>query len=147
MYNLCHIYLYENIYGNNLDKSIELSIRSMNRGFEGSFILFIISLIKKYKNINLTNIQEETAKYSDLNQMNVKIKEIYRAIIFYQFNNSNNFNLFYQSVKHFDFIYDYDFSFDIAFYFFHNEIYTADNAKPIPNVNSEFYNGFNLPLD
>ena len=49
MYNLAHMYLYGELINENIDQSIDLLIKSSDKGFMTSFILLCLAIIKTNK--------------------------------------------------------------------------------------------------
>ena len=58
MYNLSHIYIYENPTKSNIDKAIELLIKS-SHNFKPSRALLSISFILKYQKVNIQQFENE----------------------------------------------------------------------------------------
>ncbi|KAK8834470.1 cAMP-dependent protein kinase catalytic subunit [Tritrichomonas musculus] len=78
MYNLAHMYLYGKKANIDLDKSIELLIKSSKRGFYQSTILLVLALIKKIsiQKITKEKIKEEMKKYINTNEINELLEEV-----------------------------------------------------------------------
>ena len=55
MYNLVHLYFYEDLNNDNIEKSIELLIKSICLGFDQSRILLSLILVKK--NMEMMSMQ------------------------------------------------------------------------------------------
>ena len=68
LYNLSSIYIYDKRVNQNIDKSIEMLIKSFNQGFQPSLYLLSIALIKKainFSSFNYDQINKEVDKYKD----------------------------------------------------------------------------------
>ena len=135
MYNLSHLYIY--MYENKLDKSIELLIKTLGKGFSLSLNLLCISLIKKIGfNIDIEKIQKEITKFS--NESKKISKLIYQEIQDFNLKNKSIFEIYYNSFKTCDFIYDYKRNYISTNYLEVNKEHQELATKK--NINSDFKN-------
>ena len=143
MYNLAHLYIYEEEVTSNINKIIDLLIKSSIQ-FNHSLILLCLVLIKKF-DFNIEMINKEIEKRND-KATNLTTK-IYRMIY--------NLNLFERSVFH-NFYENYstkDFFYNIHLNAIQSiELQNINPNKVTPiypnakNISSEFYNGFGYDL-
>lgn len=78
MYNLAHLYFYEDSNKDSIDKSIELLIHSNEKGFLQSKELLCLTLLKKY-NFHLDAIKAEIESLSQGNkELSLEICKIIR---------------------------------------------------------------------
>lgn len=139
MYNLAHIFLYDEQY-QNIDKSIELLCKSSKQFFH-SLILLGIALVKKYGNDSEAiqfKIKELIGKSNDLST------KIFYIIKYLELFNYLFFECLYELYKKMDFLYDL---------FFQPVLSSEINKKKIieknpnlKNISDEFYNGFGYDL-
>ncbi|KAK8843898.1 hypothetical protein M9Y10_024980 [Tritrichomonas musculus] len=150
MYNLGHIYFYGEKVDKNLDKSIELLIKSSTRNFEPSKILLILVLINKLrvKNITKETIKKEITKYT--NESDQLTKEIYNIYLYNNMNIETIYNYLYELYKKIDFTYDIDYHPIESTYFFEKRERELEQKskknKNIQQINKHFYEGFGSDL-
>ncbi|KAK8880692.1 hypothetical protein M9Y10_003377 [Tritrichomonas musculus] len=98
MYNLAHIYMYDKTIKQDLNKSIELLIRSMN-DFRHSLILLCLALLKKY-DLSIERIKQELKQRTDINRSSMEIlfKIIYKYMSY--------FDVYYESYRYKDYLYN-----------------------------------------
>ena len=100
MYNLAHIYIYNESIEHDINKSINLLIKSSNK-FIHSLILLCIILKKKYGDIS--DIMREIKKLTDDNDLISNVREmILTDNSFY----GENLNDSYESYRSKDFLYN-----------------------------------------
>ncbi|KAK8839738.1 Receptor-interacting serine/threonine-protein kinase 1 [Tritrichomonas musculus] len=148
MYNLSNIYIYDDRVNQNIDKSIELLIRSFNQGFQPSLYLLIIALIKKVNDFNYFNyfkIIEEIDKYKDTTE-NLKTK-IRQTIFCYNLCDANTFEEKYNITRKIEFLYD------ITLHpIKSNELKIRNKNDPPPGIklplpiSSQFCEGFGIKI-
>ena len=131
MYNLAHIYIYEECDNESFDKSIELLKESSSKGFSYSTELLYIALFHKYGN-NINEIGKEIIKYIDYENETRYL----------------NINEYYSSENKYLYYKDIDFLYDIGM----NEIITKDIYREKikqttgKKITTEFYEGFGINL-
>ena len=82
-FNLLNIYIYDERSNKNITKSVDMLIKSYNRGFKPSLVLLCIALIKKvgsFNPFNYSKINNEIDKYKDTTST---LKKRIEVIIFY----------------------------------------------------------------
>ncbi|KAK8899133.1 hypothetical protein M9Y10_001434 [Tritrichomonas musculus] len=107
MYNLSNIYIYDERVNQNIDKSIEMLIKSSNQGFQPSLVLLSIVLIKKvisFNSFNYSKISEEIDKYKEATD--ILKSRIGQTIIFYKLNNANILEEMYNNFRELEYLYD-----------------------------------------
>ena len=107
MYNLGHIYFYGEKVIANLEKSIDLLIRSSLRDFHPSTALLSLVLIKKItgKKLNREKIQEEIGKNGQ--KTGNLASEVIDIILMNDLDNEIIYNYFYEQYKTIDFTYNF----------------------------------------
>ena len=131
MYNLAHLYLYEDPVENSIDKSIKLLSNSYMKGFLPSQILLCLALIKKYGNDSAKLLDDENNIPSDIIQ---KIK-IYRL----------DFDRKYESYRKIDFLYGCNQYFPSFTFKINNERNQKEKENHrIADTFDLFYEGFDL---
>ena len=131
MYNLAHLYLYEDPVENSIDKSIKLLSNSYMKGFLPSQILLCLALIKKYGNDSAKLLDDENNIPSDIIQ---KIK-IYRL----------DFDRKYESYRKIDFLYGCNQYFPSFTFKINNERNQKEKENHrIADISDLFYEGFDL---
>ena len=136
MYNLAHIYMYEDSIKNDINKSIELLIKSSDY-FSHSLNLLILILIKQF-GFNIDVIKKEIDKLiigNDNLSFNI-ILNIYRFMDF----DKSIFEEVYESYKTIYFLYNIKLK---------HVFLTDDNEtqyQTAKNVSSFFYEGFGLNI-
>ena len=130
LYNLAHIYIYEESNNQRIDEAIEYLIKSSLQKFSPANDLLCIALIKKY-GFNLTKIQKELQKLK-----NFKNDKFVKMILQKDFYEKQ-----YQYYKSIDFLYDFKLeaiqSKDL------NEQYKIQQLlKKRKDITLDFYEGF-----
>ncbi|KAK8892389.1 hypothetical protein M9Y10_029615 [Tritrichomonas musculus] len=148
MYNLSNIYIYDDRVNQNIDKSIELLIKSFNQGFQPSIFLLSVALIKKVNDFNYFNydkISEEIDKYKDTTEkLKMKIQQIIFYFILYD---ANTFEKIYDFTRKIEFLYDITLRPIES-----NEIRIRNKNDPPPGIklpppiSSQFYEGFGIEI-
>ena len=146
MYNLSHIYIYEEM-SDKLDESIELLIKS-SLNFEPSIGLLFISLIQKYKTINIEQIEKEVKKHKNFteNDINKIVNDIFS---YFEYNNidSDLYKNLYQSYQNIDYTYFiYYEAIPTNIFMNQKQKYNEDNIDPKFNINDDFYDGFGINI-
>ncbi|KAK8883485.1 hypothetical protein M9Y10_042577 [Tritrichomonas musculus] len=135
MYNLAHLYFYEN----KENDAIDLLIQSCKLGFHPSKYLLILSLIKKFQNridVFMKELEELIDKSSKL------FSDIYQLFINHHFDDILSYNVFYQYFKKIDYLYDH-----LGLVIMSTELKEREQEKPkYKNINSEFYIGFEIDI-
>ncbi|KAK8839704.1 hypothetical protein M9Y10_031408 [Tritrichomonas musculus] len=140
MYNLAHIYIYSDFIEHDIDKSINLLIRSSNK-FHHSLILLSIILMKKYGNIS--NTIHEIKKLTD----DIVIQsKVYITIMNINSGNGEILNYLYEFYRSRDFLYDIFYN-PILSSNLQNKIYHENVERPYAkNISDLFYQGFGCDL-
>ena len=138
MYNLAHLYMYEINDQKNIDKSIELLIKSSN--FNPSKNLLCIALIKKY-GFNIEYIKKELLKQTDKNIELTLI--IYNMIQDMKLIDKIVFDITYNFYKKVDFIYNF-IKIPIPSFFLNYQ--NQSLKKKQINITPDFYNGFGIDI-
>ena len=102
MYNLAHLYLYEEPIKESINQSIDLLIRSLKEGFFSSFYLLGIALIKKYGNDIESITQKLDEQTNDFDRYKILILETIGIYISCQ----SLYESRYQEYKNIDFLYN-----------------------------------------
>lgn len=145
MYNLAHIYFYNNIFENCIDESISLLIKSADDVNESCFLL-CLALIKKLNLISINNITNEIDKY-EKNNFELSLK-LFRLI---KDNNLENYIIYQQFIEKYsniDLLYDFHKYYVSSEAFFTQKEILIKNKKvdELQKVNSSFYDGFGLNI-
>ncbi|KAK8850178.1 hypothetical protein M9Y10_018301 [Tritrichomonas musculus] len=139
MYNLAHIYMYDSTIKQDLNKSIDLLIRSMNV-FKHSFILLSLALLLKY-DFNVETIKEELKQRTDITRSSME--KLFKLIALSKL----SFNKLYESYQNKDFLYN-----AIFIPIESSEVEHANEKDVTPkypkakDLSSEFYKGFEEDL-
>ena len=150
MYNLGHIYLFGEKANFDLDKSIELLIRSSNSGFKHSKILLCLALIKKITGPKITKetIEEEINKSHE--KTDKLTQEILDIIQLYQLKNDLYYEFFYWEYKNVDFTYGINRTPIMTSDFFSEREKKIkekeEKNKNLREINHNFYEGFGYDL-
>ncbi|KAK8881199.1 hypothetical protein M9Y10_003931 [Tritrichomonas musculus] len=140
MYNLAHLYFYEDPIKDSIDKSIELLINSIKSGFQQSEELLCIALIKKHNfdvDIIITEIDDIIQESEELSF------DICEMIINSELLEQNYFESRYEYNRNIDFLYDIDLEPCISKIIYDSEIITNSTPNPkIFNISKLFYEGF-----
>lgn len=139
MYNLAHIFLYEDQSSEKLEKAIDLLIKSSNQGFIPSIELLCVALYKKYRNDIEKGIHELKNRINEKNIIFSRITKIIYKL------NSNIFDEKYEEYKHLDFTFDLDKSVILSKYYYDEKL-IKERRKQIKNISSEFYDGFGVEI-
>ncbi|KAK8888425.1 hypothetical protein M9Y10_039495 [Tritrichomonas musculus] len=145
MYNLAHLYFYEDPIKDSIDKSIELLMRSLENGFQPSKKLLCIALIKKC-NFDLYAIKEEIERISHGNKE--LSFEIYTAILNSKLLDSECFVINYEYYRDIDFLYQNNLKPFLSIIIeYDSEMISNSVSKPkIPNISKLFYEGFGFEI-
>ena len=139
MFNLAHIYLYEESVKFDLDKAIGLLIKATLLENAFAFNLLKLALIKKYKNISKLVIENEL-KNNGVKKIDKMVNQIYNDIIKRNLTNPNFFIFLYGIDKDINLVYDLNFHYkqiDIKI-----EKKSRITSKSSNEINSDFYAGF-----
>ncbi|KAK8846996.1 hypothetical protein M9Y10_019570 [Tritrichomonas musculus] len=98
MYNLARIYMYDSTIKQDLNKSIDLLIRSMNK-FKHSSILLSLALLLKF-DFNIETIQHELKQRTDITRSSMEI--LFRIITL----SKSVFDVQYESYRYKDYLYN-----------------------------------------
>ena len=143
MYNLAHIYLYEEFGKERIDNSIELLIESSNLGFQPSKYLLCIALIKKY-GTDLRTLKEELSKFANIPiHLLVNILEIFNYLNLY---NKASFEELYECYRVNDYIYNYNYEVIRYKDFIQVKEETQLRDPHLHGINALFYEGFGLEI-
>ncbi|KAK8843622.1 hypothetical protein M9Y10_024682 [Tritrichomonas musculus] len=140
MFNLSSIFMYDERINNDLNRSIDLLIKSSNLNFEPSCILLCLAIIKKC-GFYRRNIQKEITKHEDMNQ---KLQEKILGIIKNRdLCSEKNFNKAFEYFRYVNYLYNFK-----RGYIFSTDI--LDKKKLViphpPNISSMFYEGFGIDI-
>ena len=103
MYNLAHILIYDETIKRDINKSIELLIKSSNK-FQYSFNLLCIALIKQF-GFNIEIIKQEILKIKNVTED--ILAEINHHIASISLIGELNFEILYESYRNKDFVYNF----------------------------------------
>ncbi|KAK8899318.1 hypothetical protein M9Y10_001631 [Tritrichomonas musculus] len=144
MYNLAHIYMYDETIKQDINKSIELLIKSSHE-FGHSLILLCIAFVH-YFGFNFEKVEHETVKYLGLN--NNLLSSISKKMVELKLNDKKTFYYLHESYRKKDFLYNiqkkYILTSDILRKNFEE---TTPKYYYIRDISSEFYDGFGIALD
>ena len=139
MYNLAHIYMYDSTIKQDLNKSIDLLIRSMNK-FEHSFILLCLALLLKF-DFNIETIKQELKHRTDIT--GISIERIIKGIALSKL----IFNELYESYQYKDYLYNIELeSIESSELEHANEKGAPPKYSSVKELSSEFYKGFGEDL-
>ena len=139
IYNLAHIYIYDETIKKDLNKSIDLLIKSINK-FKHSYILLCLALLKRFDS-NIETINQELKKRTDITKS--AMRRILKKIALLKL----NFDAQYESYRNKDYLYNFKLK--------PVESSKIENIKEkvvppkYPNakdLSSEFYKGFGEDL-
>ena len=139
MYNLAHLYIFEEYSEETFNKSIQLLIKSLDKGFSPAKQFLLLILIKKY-GTNFSDINKKLSSF--MNNPHILVNSFKKAVEDQLLYCKQTFEEVYQKEKSIYYIYNQ--SLDI--------IRTDDlekernnkeikNDKKQNNINSDFYNG------
>ncbi|KAK8883628.1 hypothetical protein M9Y10_042723 [Tritrichomonas musculus] len=143
MYNLAHIHIYDEKTKGDIDKAIDLLIRSSSK-FYYSTILLSLVLVKKFC-FNINTINCEIGKIDGITD--VLVNQVYINIEEYKMLNRNNFEILYETFKVEYFLYDIELKAISA-----SDFEEIRKEKPKPkypnakNISKLFYEGFGLDI-
>lgn len=144
MYNLAHLYFFENICKNNYKKIIDLLIKP-SCFYNAPLILLTMVLVKKLeKDITLEKIKKELNSYNFINQEFITqlVTMIYNIIKIANLENKISYDMQYQILKPINYVYDYNFQvFPLSYILNGNK--SSKNITRI-NIDQNFYEGFGL---
>ncbi|KAK8842949.1 hypothetical protein M9Y10_025815 [Tritrichomonas musculus] len=144
MYNLAHLYFYEDPIKDSIDKSIELLIHSIEKGFQQSKELLCLALLKKH-NFNLDMIKEEIERISKGNK--VLSFEVCIIINISGLFESKYFEARYEYNRNIDFLYSNELKPCISKVIDNSENITNSIPSPqIPKISKMFYEGFGFEI-
>ncbi|KAK8850219.1 hypothetical protein M9Y10_018343 [Tritrichomonas musculus] len=143
MYNLAHIYIFDETIKGDINKSIELLTKSIE--FKHSQILLSLILIKKCGN-NISLIKKEIERIAKAND-NSEILIIIDLITKSQLLDRSRFEFIYEIYRSMDFLYDIELE-SINSYELRdmNKRKTFPNNGNLKNISKEFYEGFGNDL-
>lgn len=109
MYNISHIYIYEDNTDESIEKSIELLIKSSNLGFEPSTEMLCLVLVKKYYILNDFNIiKKKISEYTE--KCDSFISKFDTMIKKYKLYNIFHLNEVYEYRRTIDYLYDFTYN-------------------------------------
>ncbi|KAK8872157.1 hypothetical protein M9Y10_007919 [Tritrichomonas musculus] len=145
MYNLAHLYLYEDPIKNSIDESIKLLIRSVNEGaFQPSMKLLCLALLKRY-GFYLDIIKEEVEERSGSNK-ELAFK-VCKKISDMQLYDEKYFESQYEYYRNIDFLYNHKLKPILSKSI--NDIEYIGNSiqsSKIPKISKMFYEGFSFEI-
>ena len=141
MFNLAQFYLFkDNTNNNNLDKSIELLIKSSIQGFKNSKYLLSFVLLSKYNN-DIVKLKNEIIKYT--NETSKLPFEICKIIS--ELNLSLYYDLLIQKYREVYYLYDANFNIFLGSEIIgQKKIETPNTNTNIIEINDLFYEGLGL---
>ena len=135
MYNLSHIYIYEDVTKDRIDESIKLLVKLSRKYFNPSYDLLCIALIKKHG----FNFEKKKKKMNDK-----KIPSyIYKKMISKELFDKSIFKEKYQYYQNIDYLYDYNFVPVLTSGLNSQKVVNSKNEL-LNNITSDFYAGFNF---
>ena len=147
MYNLAHLYFYENPIENSKSESIKLLIKSSNKNhYPSKFLLCIVSIYEYGNDIN--SIIRELNKIETIS--NELTDSIYDIIEYNRLYETSKLKEKYEEYRNIDYIFDFDFffsEFSKSLDFLENGIQIKDQQPKEnhrENINSDFYEGFGI---
>ena len=144
MYNLAHLYFYEEPIKDSINKSIDLLIRSLKSKAYPPKVLLCLCLIKKF-GCDLQNIKAELDKYR--NESHDSSSIIYQMIIVLQLNYTFEYEKLYEYYKPVDYLYDHNRKIIPAKSINERTINPNQTINPrIRNITSVFYDGFGIDI-
>ena len=139
MYNLAHIYMYDATIKQDLNKSIDLLIRSMSI-FQHSYILLSLALLKQF-NFNIETIKIELSKRTDITRSSME--KILKVVALSEL----NFDVLYELYRSKDYIYNIKLE-PIEYSELEkiNEKIVQPKYPNAKDISSEFFKGFGEDL-
>lgn len=107
LYNLAHIYLFEKEIERNIDKSIDLLIKSSILNFAPSKILLSIVLTKKMESLSLEKINEILSRYHGC-KLDDLSNDVFEIVEENDLMNQSNYEKNLNSYQKIDFIYSFN---------------------------------------
>lgn len=143
MYNLAHVYLYDEHTNESINKSIEL-IRSTENEFESSIKMLCIIIIKKH-GINLDNIGKDISQYTkNLSKFISSFKEIINN---HSLDKANNLENVYLELKNIDYMYNIFLGIINSKKLFEEyKFKKSDQSNSQFNISRQFYEGFRFDI-
>ena len=139
MYNLAHIYMYDETIKQNLHKSIDLLIRSMKE-FRHSLVLLCLALLKQFKS-NIHDIWQELKKRADITGSSMN--DILNMIV----KSEPDFAVLYESYRYKDYLYNIELEPVLSSELENINVKNASLKYPkAKDLSSEFYKGFGEDL-
>ena len=145
MYNLAHIYIFDEMIGGDINKSIELLIKSFKFGY--SQILLCLILIKKCGN-NISLIKGEIERNAKTNDnLDTLLRQIIKIITNLQLFNRSKVEFYYEIYHSMDFLYNIELesvnSYELRDM---NKKKTFPKNSKLKNISKRFYEGFGHDL-
>ena len=143
MYNLAHLYFYEEPFKDSFKESIILLIKSSNENFYPSkLLLCLISIM--YFGFEHENIIKELKKYDTISHE--LAKWIYNILVLEKLEDITVFENRFNQLRDIDYIYDHNMHYysienEILITNFYKKKLTKNNCK---DINSDFYDGFGV---
>lgn len=138
LFNLAHIYLYGEMVHVDIDKSIDLLLKSKSDDFQPADDLLCLALIKKLGSITFDKIKNEINLHQ--NKSDEFLNGVYNLIIENEL--EIYFGKFYQEYSNHDYLYDIDNNSILSSLFMDNSKETIKNTKI--NISDLFYEGFGI---
>ena len=138
LYNLAHIYLYEDKNDKRIEKSIQLLIKSLQQSFKPAVNLLCIALIRK-NNFEYESIQKELIKKvrtsSEIYSM------VLRKINLQKLTEKPAFDMFSEDNKSIDYLYNY-----VGCFMISKDLFKEDKQSKTDDTHEyltdDFYQGF-----
>ena len=139
MYNLAHIYIFDETIKKDINKSIDLLTKSAK--FIHSFVLLSLLLVKMYE-FNFEAVKVEISKRVDITNISHQVFKMINS--FFSLSNQDFDNLF-ESYRSNDFVYDIQFNPVLYSDIKYRNKETAPLKNPkAKNISSEFYEAFGI---
>lgn len=142
MYNLSHIYIYDETVKCDINKAIELLIISSKKLSQSRVLLSLV--LFKEPSFNLTKVKQTIETREDISKELAEI--IYRIIINNELYNKSTYDTIYELYKGIDFVYNANLKAILTISLENcnkKELLKYPNAK---NISSKFYEGFGKDL-
>ncbi|KAK8865464.1 hypothetical protein M9Y10_011012 [Tritrichomonas musculus] len=142
MYNLAHIYMYDDSIKCDFNKLIELLINS-SKQFYHSIILLYLLLVKQF-GFNIEKIKQEIEKITDETS---NLYEKIQNICVLNLSDKSKYDYLYELYRNNDFIYNIEFHPIQAFVIRQKKVIIIPSKYPnAKDISSEFYDGFGHDL-